>query len=167
MSLTFVNGWNKQKPGYAAKFGAYQNELNLLNEPELRTALRIAMMLYKEGITGDMLLAANDKVPGHVDVEQGSHQWEGAKDNYGRQDLENFDEQPDHTLHFTLRYFKAGGGKGLAFHCYLARNTQKQWSVTTISHVEKSVGLEMAQTGSRDFMSMLAKRFVMAHGNDD
>ena len=168
MSLEFGYGWNVQKSSYVAKFGAYQGQLNLLTGPELKTALRIAMLLYREGEIGDMIAAANSTGGDRVVVEQGSHQEEAIMDQPARNDVKAFDTVKNKTLHFTLRYYKAGGpSNGLAFHCYLSRNIKNQWGVTSISYFKRNSGLQMGRTGARDFMSMLAKRFVLAHGYDD
>jgi hypothetical protein len=168
MSLEFANGWNVQRPAYVAQYGAYQQQLNLLTKAELQTALRIARLLYGEGQVGDMLRAANSAGGERVVVEQGSHQEEAIKDQPARDDIKSFDKVKNRTLHFTLRYFKTGGSaNGLAFHCYLSRNTKNQWGVTTISYFQHNAGLQMKQTGARDFMSMLARNFVLAHGYDD
>jgi hypothetical protein len=168
MSLEFAPGWNVQKSSYVAKFGPYQQQLNLLTSAELKTALRIAMLLYREGVIGDMMAAANSTAGDRVVVEQGSHQEEAIMDQPARNDVKAFDMVKNKTLHFTLRHYKAGGpANGFAFHCYLSRNTRRQWGVTSISYFKKNAGLQMGQTGARDFMSMLAKRFVLAHGYEE
>lgn len=165
MSLEFKNGWNVQKADYVARFGAYQQELNLLTERDATFALKVARLLYAEGKVGDMLRAAFTPGGERVAVEQGSHQSEFRKDAAGRAGLRACDLNPDRTLHFTLRHYRAGAGpNGIAFHCYLARNKRRQWSVTSISYFQGGVGLQMAQTGGRDFMNQLMRNFVLAHG---
>ena len=168
MSLEFAANWNVEKPQYVAQYGSYQNLLNLLTESDVSQALKIASLLYHEGAIGDMMRAAINSGGDRVVVEQGSHQSEVRKDAGPQAGLRSFDINPTHTLHFTLRHYRAGGPpNGKAFHCYLSRNSQKQWGITTIRYVQQGAGIQMGQTGARDFMAQLAKNFVMAHGIDD
>ena len=168
MSLEFATNWNVEKPQYVAQYGSYQNLLNLLTESDVKQALKIASFLYHEGAIGDMIRAAINSAGDRVVVEQGSHQLEPRKDNAPQASVRSFDFNPTRTLHFTLRHYKASfPPHGKAFHCYLAQNTQKQWGITTITYVQQGAGIQMGQTGARDFMAQLAKNFVMAHGVDN
>lgn len=168
LSLEFANNWNVERAQYVAQYGSYQNLLNLLTESDVTQALKIASILYHEGAIGDMIRAAINSGGERVVVEQGSHQLENRKDAAPQASVRGFDFNPTKTLHFTLRHFKTGGPPhGRAFHCYLSQNTQKQWGITTITYVQQGAGIQMGQTGARDFMAQLAKNFVMAHGIDD
>jgi hypothetical protein len=167
MSLEFEPNWNRERPEYVLQYGQYQQLLNLLKEDDVRQALKVACILYKEGPVGDMLRAAVNPQGERVVVEQGAHQEERSKDGAGLRRLQPFDRNPHRTLHFTLRHYKRNRNRGIAFHCYLSRNVRGQWGVTTISYFEDGVGLKLSQTGGRDFMNQLARNFILAHGYDD
>ncbi len=168
MSLEFDQYWKVEDPYYVRRYGHYQNDLNMISETDVRQALKIASLLYHEGAIGDMIRAAINTGGQRVIVEQGAHQWEGKKDRGAKQSVKNFDSDltRNWTVHFTLRHY-GNGGYRKAFHCYLARNTRGEWSITSVSYMQNGAGLRMGQTGGRDFMAQLAKNFVMAHGYDD
>ena len=168
MSLEFAPGWNIQKPAYVAQHGAYQQLLNLLSQSDVKMALSVASLLYREGKIGDAVAAACKPAGSRVVVEQGAHQKEAIKDSPVKASIRKFDMVQNETLHFTLRHYRADAGpNGVAFHCYLARNSRKQWGITSISFFQGNAGLQMGQTGARDFMAQLAKNYVLAHGYGD